>query len=237
MKLCRIIAVIIWFCFPHFSHSQISSGEIQGVVRDVTGGVLPETLIMARHVEMGITRTCPTSAEGFFTITQLPVGRYEITARRTSFTDVRITGIIVNIGQVRSIEVTMQPASISEFIKVQDKSLLTDPSQHEISSVIDQSEVGALPQNGRRFLDLALLAPGIYQEHERGQLSLSGARGINSSINVDGADFNQPFFGGQRGGERSNFAYVLSQEAIQEFRIAHSNFSAEFGRSAGGIIN
>jgi hypothetical protein len=60
-----------------------------------------------------------------------------------------------------------------------------------------------------------LLTPGLYQEHERGQLSFSGARGINSAINVDGADFNQPFFGGQRGGERSNFAYILSQEAIQ----------------------
>lgn len=237
MKLCRIIAVIIWFCFPHLSQSQISSGEIQGVVRDVTGGVLPETLIMARHIEMGITRTCHTSAEGFFTIPQLPVGRYEITVQRASFAEMRITGIIVNIGQIRSIEVTMRPASISEFIEVQDKTLITDPSQHEISSVIDQSEVGALPLNGRRFLDLALLAPGIYQEHERGQLSLSGARGINSSINVDGADFNQPFFGGQRGGERSNFAYVLSQEAIQEFRITHSNFSAEIGRSAGGVIN
>ena len=61
-----------------------------------------------------------------------------------------------------------------------------------------------------------------------GQLSLSGARGIKSAISVDGADFNQPFFGGQRGGERSNFAYILGQEAIGEFRIAHSSFSAEF---------
>lgn len=237
MKLHRIIAAVVCLGIPLSAQSQISTGVIQGIVRDSTGGVLPETLITARNIAVGTSRTCITSMEGFFTAIQLPVGMYEITAQRMKFADVRITGITVNVGQIRSIEVVMKPSSISEFIEVQDKAPVTNPSQYEISSVIDQSEIAAFPLNGRRFLDLALLAPGLYQEHERGQLSFSGARGINSAINVDGADFNQPFFGGQRGGERSNFAYILSQEAIQEFRIVHSNFSAEFGKSAGGVIN
>lgn len=237
MKLCRITATILWFAFPILGQSQISTGVIQGVVRDSTGGVLQDTTVSVRHLETGISRICRTSAEGLFTATLLPVGIYELSVERKSFSQTRISGIPIAIGQTRSIEVIMKPASISEFIEVQDKAPVTNPSQFEISSVIAQSEIGSLPLNGRRFLDLALLAPGLYQEHERGQLSLSGARGINSAINVDGADFNQPFFGGQRGGERSNFAYILSQEAIGEFRIVHSNFSAEFGRSAGGVIN
>lgn len=127
MKLCRIIAAIIWFCSPILAQSQISSGVIQGVVRDVTGGVLPETLIMARHLGIGITRTCRASAEGFFTVAQLPVGTYEITAHRTSLADVRITGITVNNGQTRSLEVTMRPASISETIEVQARASVTNP--------------------------------------------------------------------------------------------------------------
>lgn len=237
MKLCRVIAAILWCVFPIYGQSQISTGVIQGVVRDSTGGVLPAATVSVKHLETGISRICRTSAEGLFTATLLPVGIYELLVKRNSFSQIRISGIPIAVGQTRSIEVIMKPASISEFIEVQDKATVTNPSQFEISSVIDQSEIGSLPLNGRRFLDLALLAPGLYQEHERGQLSLSGARGINSAINVDGADFNQPFFGGQRGGERSNFAYILSQEAIREFRIVHSNFSAEFGRSAGGVIN
>ncbi|MBN1569191.1 MAG: TonB-dependent receptor [Acidobacteria bacterium] len=237
MNLFRIIAAISWFCFSLFGQSQMSTGIIQGVVRDSTRGVLPGAEVTVKHLETGISRSCYTSAEGLFTAALLPVGIYELSVERKSFAQVRISGVWVTIGQTRSIEVVMKPSSISEVIEVLDKAPATNPSQIEISTVVDQSQIGSLPINGRRFLDLALLAPGIYQEHERGQLSLSGARGINSSINVDGADFNQPFFGGQRGGERSNFAYILSQEAIQEFRIVQSNFSAEFGRSAGGVIN
>jgi hypothetical protein len=127
MKLCRIIAAIIWFCSPIFAQSQISSGEIQGVVRDVTGSVLPQTLIMARHLEIGITRTSRASAEGYFAVVLLPVGTYEITAHRTNFTDVRITIITVNIGQIRSLEVTMRPASISETIEVQVGASVRNP--------------------------------------------------------------------------------------------------------------
>jgi hypothetical protein len=136
MKLCRIIAAIFWFCSPIFAQSQISSGVIQGVVRDVTGGVLPETLIMARHLGIGITRTCRASAEGIFTVAQLPVGTYEITAHRTSLADVRITGITVNNGQTRSLEVTMRPASISETIEVQAGASVTNP----LSGILRQQE-------------------------------------------------------------------------------------------------
>src|SRR5437764_120873 len=86
--------------------------------------------------------------------------------------------------------------------------LIVELSRFEHSTLIAEIALSNVPLNGRRFLDLALLAPMTYQEKERGQLSLSGARGINGSISIDGADFNQPFFGGQRGGERSPFAYL-----------------------------
>jgi hypothetical protein len=124
----------------------------------------------------------------------------------------------------------MKLSAVETTIEVEDQPSVAKLLQFETSSLVDNSQASLLPLDGRRFLDLALLAPGVYQEMERGQLSLSGARGINSAINIDGADFNQPF-GGQRGGERSNFAFVVSQEAVQEFRVVHANFSAEFGRT------
>jgi hypothetical protein len=237
MKLCKLVTAILWLILPLYAYAQMTTGIIQGVVRDSSGAVIPGVKIILRHQGMGIQRTFNSSPDGSFVVTLLPVGNYELSAQRTSFANAKITSINITVGQTRNVEVIMRPASISTTIEVQAKSSSTNPFQFENSTIIENSEISSLPLNGRRFLDLALLAPGLYQEHERGQLSLSGARGINSAINVDGADFTQPFFGGQRGGERSNFAFVLSQEAIHEFRVVQGNFSAEFGRSSGGVIN
>lgn len=236
MKPRRLFLAILWLWIPLCAHSQISTGVIEGVLRDATGAVLPGTTVTLKHLGIGISRVYRTSDEGLFTAALLPVGAYELTAQLPGFATARVNGITVTVGEARHVEVVMRPSSISTIVEVQDD-FSVSPAQFETSTIIDRTLVSSLPLNGRRFLDLALLAPGLYQEHERGQLSLSGARGINSVINVDGADFNQPFFGGQRGGERSNFAFVLSQEAIQEFRVIQANFSAEFGRSSGGIIN
>lgn len=237
MKPGRLLMVILCLCTPFSAQSQIATGTIDGIVRDSTGAVLPGVAVTLKHLEIGISRTYRTSAEGHFTASLLPVGNYQVAAQLANFSTLRISGITVNIGHGRYLEMVLHPAAVSTIVEVQDRASGTNPFQFETSTIIDNTLVSSLPLNGRRFLDLALLAPGIYQEHERGQLTLSGARGINSVINVDGADFNQPFFGGQRGGERSNFAFVVSQEAIQEFRVIQSNFSAEFGRSAGGVIN
>ena len=94
-----------------------------------------------------------------------------------------------------------------------------------------------MPTNGRRFQDLIVLTPSAQVDTQRGQLAMSGQRGINSNIAIDGADYNQPFFGGIRGGSRSNFAPTVPQEAIREFQVIASGYSVEFGRSSGGLVN
>src|SRR5438876_5085135 len=237
MSPCRVITAILWLAMRLGAQSQMTTGVIEGAVRDETGAALPGVTIRLTHLGIGISRIYRTSTEGAFTAALLPVGSYELSARLMGFATVRIPAITVTVGQTRSVEVLMKLSAVETTIEVKDKPSVAKLLQFETSTLIDNSQASSLPLNCRRFLDLALLAPGVYQETERGQLSLSGTRGINSAINVDGADFNQPFFGGQRGGERSNFAFVVSQEAIQEFRVVHANFSAEFGRSSGGIIN
>jgi hypothetical protein len=237
MKPIGLILTILWLSVPVEAQSQMTTGEIDGVVRDTTGGALPGVSITLTHLGIGISRSYRTSNEGRFTGALLPVGNYELSAQLMGFATVTIGDITVTVGKTRFVEVVMKPSVGSTTVKVVDKPSLARAFQFETSTLFDNTQVHSLPLNGRRFLDLALLAAGVYREKERGQLSLSGSRGINSAINVDGADFNQPIFGGQRGGERSNFAFIISQEAVQEFRVAHSNASAEFGRSAGGVIN
>ena len=94
-----------------------------------------------------------------------------------------------------------------------------------------------LPINGRRFQDFVTLTPTVQVDTSRGQLSFAGQRGINANVSIDGADYNQPFFGGIRGGERSNIAFTIPQEAIKEFQVVAAGYSAEFGRSTGGLVN
>jgi hypothetical protein len=237
MKPIGLVLTVLCLSVPVGAQSQMTTGVIEGVVRDATGGVLPGVTITLTHLGIGISRSYRTSLEGRFTGALLPVGNYELSAQLMGFATVTISGITVTVGNTSVVEVLMKPSIDSTTVKVVDKPSLARAFQFETSTLFDNTQVHSLPLNGRRFLDLALLASGVYQERERGQLSLSGSRGINSAINVDGADFNQPFFGGQRGGERSNFAFIISQEAVQEFRVVHGNASAEFGRSAGGVIN
>jgi hypothetical protein len=103
--------------------------------------------------------------------------------------------------------------------------------------VLNQRAIENLPINGRRFQDFVTLTPTAQVDPSRGQISIAGQRGINSNVNVDGVDYNNPFFGGIRGGERSNNAFTIPQESIKEFQVVAAGYSAEFGRSTGGIVN
>jgi Carboxypeptidase regulatory-like domain len=189
----RAILLLILFQLPLLAQSHITTGLIEGVVRDETGAVLPGVTIRLTHLGIGISRSARTSPEGYFALPLLPVGTYELSARFRGFAAAKRTGIMVAVGETRFLEIVMKPSAIETSIDVEDENSVLDSVQFETSTYVDSREVSSLPLNGRRFLDLALLAPTVYQEKERGQLSLSGARGINSAINVDGADFNQPF--------------------------------------------
>jgi hypothetical protein len=220
-----------------WSQSQSTTGTIEGTVVDESGAVVSGANVTLNHQTTGATRTLSTDTSGRYTAPLLRVGNYDVSVQLAGFTTVKRTGIALGLGQSLVVDVTLKLAAVETTVEVSAAAPLIETSRSEASSLVDSNQVSNLPLNGRRFFDLAFLTPGVYQEKERNNLSLSGSRGINSNINIDGADFNQPFFGGQRGGERANVAYVVSQEAIQEFQVVRGNFAAEFGRSTGGVMN
>ena len=232
-----LFMLILLSCQSLWSQSQMTTGTIEGTIVDETGAVVSGASVTLTHVATGSSRTLNTDASGRYTAPLLSVGNYQITAQLTGFTTIKRTGIVVALGQTQTVDITLKLASVETTVEVTAAAPLIETSKSETSTSIDTNQVSNLPLNGRKFFDLAFLTPGVYQESERKGLSFSGSRGINSNINIDGADFNQPFFGGQRGGERSSSAYVVSQEAIREFQIVRGNFSSEFGRSTGGVMN
>jgi hypothetical protein len=236
VRCVLILATFVILLSNRVDAQQMTTGTIQGTISDQSGAVIPAVTVKIRHVDTGVARNLVTDDRGRFSSFLLPVGRYDIEASLAGFKTVQEEGRVLTLGQTMELRFVMAIATLQSSVTVEAEAPI-DVVRAEPSALVSQDLVANLPLNGRRFSDLALMTPTASVDPERGQISFSGQRSINSSINIDGADFNQRFFGGQTGGERSSDAYVVSQEAIQEFQILRSNFSPEFGRSTGGIVN
>ncbi|MDX2034013.1 MAG: carboxypeptidase regulatory-like domain-containing protein [Blastocatellia bacterium] len=219
---------------PAFGQAQANTGQITGVVRDNNGGAIPNATIKVANKETGLERSATSSADGLYRFVLLPPGTYSLTAEAANFSKSEIKDVPVTIGQVTDLNVVLGVGGVQEAVTITAEAVQTTVSQPD--AVINESAINNLPINGRRFQDFVTLTPTAQVDPQRGQISISGQRGINSNINVDGVDYNQPFFGGIRGGERSNSAFTIPQESIKEFQVVAAGYSAEFGRSTGGLV-
>lgn len=216
--------------------SQATTAEINGRVSDAQGGVLPGVTVTALSPDTGYSRSVVTNAEGNFSLPLLPPGTYDVTIELAGFATYKAT-LRPTVGATLTLNHTMSVAGIAESVTVEAQTPVVETSSSIRTTTVDEAAISALPINGRRFQDFITLTPTVQVDTSRGQLSFAGQRGINSNVSIDGADYNQPFFGGIRGGERSNNAFTIPQEAIKEFQVVASGYSAEFGRSTGGLVN
>lgn len=216
------------------AQSQASTGQISGVVADSTGAVVPNATVTVTNESTNQSQTVTTGNDGTYKLIALQPGRYHVKASGSSFGEQTLT-VEVQVGRTTDANFALGAGNVSAEVVVTAEGIQT--TQNNSDAVISQTAIQNLPINGRRFQDFVTLTPAAQVEGSRGQISLSGQRGINGNVNVDGVDFNQPFFGGIRGGERSNQAFVIPQESIKEFQVVAAGYSAEFGRSTGGIVN
>jgi hypothetical protein len=213
---------------------QAGEGAITGVVTDANGAVIPNATVKVVSKARGNEITVTASSEGIYRFAALEPGEYTVTASGGSFAAQEKT-VQVQVGRVTDANFALGASNVQAEVTVTAEGVQSTQSNSD--AVLSETAISNLPINGRRFQDFATLTPTAQIDPSRGQISLSGQRGINSNINVDGVDYNQPFFGGIRGGERSNSAFTLPQESIQEFQVVAAGYMAEFGRSSGGIVN
>src|SRR5499433_3918657 len=233
---CLLLALSFIFGAGNaFAQAQANSGQISGTVRDNNGGAIPNATIKAVSAQTGLERSATSSEDGFYRFVMLPPGAYNLTAEAGSFAKAEVKDVLVTVGQVADINITMGVGNVQEAVTISAGGVQVSAPQAD--SVVNLDAIQNLPINGRRFQDFVTLTPTAQVDPSRGQISLAGQRGINSNVNVDGVDYNQPFFGGIRGGERSNNAFSIPQESIKEFQVVAAGYSAEFGRSTGGIVN
>lgn len=234
----RFLAMMV-FCLlfgigQAFAQSQASSGQVIGVVKDSNNAIVPNATVRIVSKDTGEARTAVTNNDGVYQFVLLRPGTYTVTASSSGFAD-QSREVIVNVGRAVDVNFALGVDTVSAVVNVTGEEVQTTVSQPD--SVLDNTEISNLPLNGRRFQDLATLTPNVDIDPQRGQLSIGGQKGIDLAINVDGGDFTQPFFGGIRGGERSNFSFTLPQEAVREFQVVSAGYAPEFGRATGGIIN
>src|SRR5438309_9604856 len=220
-----------------FAQSQATTGVIEGTVMDATAASLPGVAVTANNTATNFEQTTVTDRAGRFRIVLLPLGPYTVTATLEGFGTVAEKGLDLGLGQTLTVPITMKQAAVSEQIVVTAAAPLIETARTEGATRIDQKAVAGLPNNGRHFLDLTKLTPGVtvVQGPDGDEISVNGQKGISNNISVDGADFNNPFFGEQRGGQRP--AFTFNQDAIQEMVVVADGAAPEFGRSGAGFVN
>ena len=221
------------------AQSGVTTGVIRGTIRDPAGEPLSGATVAIQHRETDLLTQIETSSSGTFVRTLLPPGTYDLTVSVPipSFSRERVEGVALRVGATVDVVVGLRLVTTETVNVVADPLPTLDTADVTSSQRMREDVVYGLPSNGRNFMNMTLLTPGasISQGPDGDELNISGQRGIFNNFIVDGADFNNPFFGEQRGGQRP--AFTFNQDAIEELVVVNQGATAEFGRSAGGFVN
>jgi len=217
--------------------AQSNAADLQGVVKDSTGAVVPSATVTARHPGTNVSRSATSNEEGFYRIVNLTPGDYEISIEAANFKKSVLTKVNLTVGQTAQVDVTLEPGQITESVTISDAtSDIVETTKTSIATTIDQQRINNLPINERNYLSFALTTSTVGRDNGRPigpapttGLNFGGQRGRSNLVQVDGADNTDNSVNASRS--------TVSQEAVQEFQVVTNSFAAEFGRSAGGVVN
>ena len=225
--------------------AQESRAAIFGTVFDQNGAVLPGASVTATQLATNLTFAAATGEDGRYRIEFLPVGAYRIEITAANFAKAEMTDLLLRVGEARRADVRLSIDTVKNTVTIEAP--LTESSQGTLSTVIPAERVENLPLNGRQIQELALTAPGVSAsggfrssafnqfglatpaDGNAGAFSVNGAGSRSNGFFLDGVDINIP--------EQGVIAFPPLVESIREFQIQTNNFSSEYGRYSGSIIN
>src|SRR6201988_4810586 len=230
--------LVLLLCAPMaFGQAQSNAADIQGTIKDSNNAVVANATVTVRNAATNFSRSAPSNDEGFYRIINVPPGDYEVTAEAANFKKTVLPKITVTVGQAAVVDVTMELGQISEIVTVSDPtSQMIESDKTSVSATIDQQRINNLPINERNYIQFAVTNSTVNRDNGRPigpapttGLNFGGQRGRSNLVQVDGADNTDNSVNASRS--------TVSQEAVQEFQVVTNSFAAEFGRSAGGVVN
>jgi len=221
------------------AQASTTTGNIRGRAIDEAGAPLPAVTVVATNEETGFQRGTQTDDAGLYVIRFLPPGSYRVSARRIGQQPSELPGVRVTVGSTAQADFTLRTAAVQlTGVEVTATTREIDVADAGVKQTVSQEEITELPSLGRDFTDFITLSGLVSPSPEvttGGQFSIAGQRPSQTSIQIDGVDANNAFFGENRGGSRIPFAFSL--ESIREFQIITTGFDVEFGNYSGGVVN
>jgi len=218
-----------------FGQAASGTGTIGGLVTDETGAAIPAVDVTIRNIDTNIVRELRSNEAGYYEAVALQPGGYEIRVSKPGFSTLTRKGVTVAVGQKAVIDLSIKVSGAQAEITVVEETPIVETEKTDVSTVVNLKDMMNLPMSGRRWDTFALSTPGTTNDGGFGLLSFRGMSGLYNNNMIDGTDNNQAFFSEAKGRTRLSFAYSI--DAIQEYQVGNSAFSAQYGRAAGGIVN
>ncbi len=210
-------------------------GAIKGIVANANKEVIANADVVVRNTQTNKEVIGRTDDSGGFRIVQLEPGTYSVAVNSPGFAPFNSNQVVVEVGRVTTLDIVLNVGPVQGSVDVAAEAPVINTTQQNFSENINQVTIDNVPTNGRRWSNLVMLTPGTSPDGNFGLVSFRGISGLLNNNTVDGGDNNQAFFSEERG--RTRIPYAISQSSIREFQVNTSNYSAEYGRSAGGVVN
>src|ERR1043166_5927257 len=234
---CALAAVLVMAgaAVPPVFAQSTTQGAIGGQVSDPMEASVPGATVTVRNVATNATAEATTDGNGRFLVPTLQPGVYAVQVALSGFSTFQRDNVIVEVGRATNVDVRLAVAGQTETVEVTAQAPVINTEQSDFSTNINQVQINFLPTNTRRWSTFALMTPGAAPDGNFGLVSFRGISGLLNNNTVDGGDNTQAFFAEERG--RTRLAYSVSADAVREFQVSTSNYSAEQGRAAGGAVN
>lgn len=233
---CALVLLISFWASSPVAWAQTTTAEINGTATDMTGAVIIGATVTATNPQTGFARTTNTGQGGGFSLTQLPPGAYDLRVEAKGFAAVLQKNIALVVGQALTLNFSLKPGAAGETIMVTGEAPLIEATRSEITGAVSTREVAALPLLDRNFSSLMSLVPGVRPtsgfdptKTRVGSVSVNGGDGRQYDFNVDGGDNKDNVVG--------SLVQNFTVEGIQEFNVVVNRYSAEAGRTVGGVVN
>lgn len=221
--------------------AQAPTAELVGTIRDTTGAVVSGAAVTVVNEGTGIKREARSDDRGLYTVALLPPGQYRANVHHTGFRTLERKGLVLHVDEAATVDFVLEVGSVSETLTVQGEAPLLDTAQAEQGAVVDNTRVINLPLNGRDPFQLSALTPGVQPEggffvvrvlqeqSYQSNFSINGGIPLTNDILLDGTSNTAPGHG--------QAAMTPSVDAVEEFKVLTGTYSAEYGRTGGGIVN